>query len=132
MRAPNPYTRSMRGWWHKSPVYLRYMVREATSIFVTLYALVLLSGLWSVANSEVAYASWLAGLSNPFSIIFHLVAFVAAGYHAITWFKVAPTVMPYVYIGSSRVPDKAITGIQYATAGVCYMTLLIVVWGGLL
>ncbi len=120
----------MQGWWLKSPVYLRYMIREATSIFVTLYALVLLCGLWSAVKGEAAYASWLEGLSNPFSILFHLVAFVAAGYHAITWFKVAPTVMPYVYIGSSRVSDKTITGIQYVTAGFCYMTLLIVVWGG--
>ena len=128
MRAPNPYTRSMQGWWLKSPVYLRYMVREATSIFVVLYALVLLCGLWSMVKSEAAYDSWLAGLSNPFSILFHLVAFIAAGYHAITWFKVAPTVMPYVYIGSSRVSDKIITRLQYVIAGICYMTLLIVVW----
>ena len=130
MRAPNSYTRSMQGWWLKSPVYLKYMVREATSIFVVLYALVLLCGLWSLVRGEAAYADWLAGLSSPFSILFHLVAFAAAGYHALTWFKVAPTVMPYVYIGSSRVPDETITRVQYVIAGVCYMTLSIVVWGG--
>jgi succinate dehydrogenase subunit C len=122
------YVRSMKGWWLKNPVYLKYMVREATSVFVTLYALVLLNGLWCLAEGEAAYMDWQARMSNPIYILFHLTAIAASGYHAFTWFKVAPKVVPHIYLGTSRIPDVIITRVQYAIAIVCYSALLILVW----
>ena len=34
----------------------------------------------------------------------HVLAFVAALYHSITWFNLTPKIMP-LYIGEDRVPD---------------------------
>jgi succinate dehydrogenase subunit C len=129
MSRPLSYVRSMKGWWYKHPVYLKYMARESTSIFVTIYALVLLSGLWRLDQGEDAWVNWLAGLSSPVSMLFHVTAFVAAGYHTVTWFRVAPKVMPHIYFGTSRITDETITRLQYVIASVSYAALFILVWG---
>lgn len=128
MSVPKAYVRPTRGWWRKHPVYLRYMIREATSIFVVIYALILLYGLWSLVRGGSAYAAWLAGLSSPVSIAFHVLAMAAAAYHTITWFKVSPKVFPHLYVGTRRLPDRYITGVQYVIAGICYAALFIVTW----
>ncbi len=119
----------MKHWWIRNPYYLKYMIRESTSVFVVIYALILLTGLWSLVNGKLAYEGWQEGLTHPISIAFHLLAMGAAIYHTITWFKVSPKVVPHVYISTWRIPDRFITGIQYIVAIVCYLTLWFVVGG---
>ena len=60
------------------------MIRESTSVFVGIYAFVLLAGLLSLASGEAAYNDWMAAMTNPLVILFHVVALAAAIYHAIT------------------------------------------------
>ncbi len=128
MSKRNPYVRPMSGWWLKNPFYVKYMIREATSIFVALYAFVLLAGLSSLLESEAAYNAWLDSMSTPLAIFFHLIALAAALYHTVTWFKVSPKVTPPMFVGGNRVPDAVITGVQYGIAAVVYLILLIVAW----
>lgn len=41
-----PYVREMKkDWWLKNAFYTGYMIREGTSIFVSIYAVVLMWGL---------------------------------------------------------------------------------------
>jgi len=40
------YRRSMTGWWKRNPFYLWYMLREASCVVITLFALILLVGLY--------------------------------------------------------------------------------------
>ena len=129
MVSADAYVRSMKGWWLKHPFYVKYMIRESTSIFVTLYALVLAYGLWNLTQGEAFYLAWLEGLKHPFSICFHVLAMLAAGYHTYTWFKVSPKVVPHIYFGTERIPDFLITGVQYVIAAVCYLALLFLVAG---
>ena len=68
MSKRRPYVRPMDGWWLKNPYYVRYMSREATSLFVGVYALILLAGMVSLACGETAYNNWLMAMTNPFSI----------------------------------------------------------------
>lgn len=128
MTKRNPYVRPMTGWWLKNPFYVKYMIREATSIFAALYAFVLLAGLAALVEGEAAYNAWLASLETPLAIFFHIVAMAAALYHTVTWFKVSPKVAPPIYIGENRVPDSMITGVQYVIAAIVYLVLLIVAW----
>ena len=62
MSARRPYVRSMDGWWRRDPFFVRYMIREATAVFVAAYALVLLFGLVRLSQGEVAYEAWLEAL----------------------------------------------------------------------
>ena len=122
------YTRPMAGWWRRNPFYLWYMLREASCVFITLYALVLLWGLARLAHGRVAYEAWLASLSSPGAILFHAVALALVLYHAWTWFKVMPRTMPFVRVGAWRVPDGLIVAFAFASSIVLSAALLIAVW----
>jgi len=107
------YVRPMRGWWRRNPFYVWYMIRELSCVFITVYALVLLTGLWRLSQGEAAFDAWRAGLTTPLSITFHALALVLVIYHSWTWFKIMPKTLPFVRLGGRRVADRAIV-----TAGV--------------
>ena len=81
-------------WWKGNSFLSAYMAREWSSLLIVLYALILVWGLWSLSNGEVAYAHWRAIMASPLFLIFHLLAFGVVGYHSYTWFKVMPKTMP--------------------------------------
>jgi fumarate reductase subunit C len=114
MRAPNTYSHPMTGWWLKNPFFIRYMIREGTSVFMAVYSVILLVGLASLTAGEVSYDAWLAGLKSPLSVLFHVLALAAAIYHTVTWFAVSPKAKPPVYLGKEPVPASVIIGGQYA------------------
>jgi len=119
----------MKGWYLKHPFYIKYMIRESSAVFCTVYALVLLNGLWNLTKGQANYDAWVAGLANPVAVIFHVLALATIGYHAYTWFIVSPKVVPHIYIGTERIPDLYITAAQFAIAAVCYLVLLVaVIW----
>lgn len=113
------YKRPMAGWWRRNPYYLWYMLREASCVVITVYALVLLVGLWRLTQGEVRYEDWLERLGRPWAIVFHALAFVLVAYHSWTWFKIMPKTMPRV-----PVPDGAIVAAGVAAIGVCSVALL--------
>jgi len=122
------YTRPMAGWWRRNPYYLWYMLREASCLFVTAYALVLLAGLFRLAQGKQAYEAWLQALASPLSLAFHAVALVLVLYHAWTWFRVMPRTMPFLRIGGRRVPDGFIVASAFASSIVLSGALFIAVW----
>lgn len=128
MSMRKAYVRPMQGWWLKNPFYIRYMIREATSVFAGIYAVVLLAGLLALASGEAAYNNWLAAMTNPLAVLFHLAALAAALYHAYTWFAVAPKVMPLLVIGRKKVSDRSITAMHYLIAIVLYAAMLGIAW----
>jgi len=123
MDKPKSYVRPMSGWWLKNPFYIKYMVREATSVFVGIYVLILLEGLMRLAEGEAAYNAWLAAMHSPLAVIFHIIALVAAIYHTVTWFAVAPKVAPIIFIGKQRIQAATITAAQYVVAVIIYLIL---------
>jgi fumarate reductase subunit C len=63
------------------------------------------------------------------SIVFHWAALLTVGYHAYTWWKVAPKTAPDLRIGGRAVPECAITGGGWlATVGASILIYLIVRW----
>src|SRR5438045_2375330 len=100
----------MKGWWKRDPFFIRYMAREATAIFVYLYAIVLVAGLSALANGEAAFNAWLAMLRHPLGIAFQVVCLAVFAYHTWSWFVIMPKTMPPVAIGGKRLAASAITG----------------------
>jgi fumarate reductase subunit C len=122
------YVRPMAGWWRRNPFYLWYMLREASCVFITAYALILLVGLARLTQGEAAFEDWLETLSRPWSIGFHAVALVLVLYHAWTWFKVMPKTLPFVRIGGKRVPDVLIVSSGIAASAALSVILFVTVW----
>lgn len=122
--TPRPsWRRPMAGWWWRHPVYLRYMLREASALCIAAYALLLLAGLVCLQRGEAAYNGWRALLDTPGSIGLHGLALVFMGYHAITWFQVMPKTMPRL-----PVPARWVTRGGMALSGAMSMALLLLLW----
>lgn len=99
-------------WYFRHPRYLRYMSREVTSLFVGAYCVLLVFGLGALAGGKDSYESFLLALQSPWSIAFHVAAFIAALYHATTWFNATQVAMK-IQIGEDFLPGSTITGAHY-------------------
>jgi fumarate reductase subunit C len=125
MAARRPYVRPMAGWWRRNPFFLRYMAREATSLFVAAYALVLLAGLVALALGPGAYGAWRDALRSPLSIAFHGVLLLVFAWHTWSWFSIMPKTLPALYVAGHRIPGAAITLGGLAAAAVASVLLLL-------
>lgn len=100
-----PYVQKQpRNWWLKNSYYRFYMLREATSVPIFVYALVLIWGLFSLSQGESAFADWLALMGQPWMMLLHLLVVAAALLHAYTWFDLTPKIL-VIRLGGFRVPD---------------------------
>jgi fumarate reductase subunit C len=125
MSGRRPYNRPIpKTWWLKDNFYRNYMIREASSIFLGIYTVILLVGLVRLLQGPEAYGAWLEALRSPLSILFHLAALALCGYHTVTWFAATPKAMRLQF-GKEKVPDKLIVQAHYAGAAVISLVVLI-------
>ncbi len=96
-----PYIRqpSRTRWWLQQPRYIRYMLREISSLFICLYVLILIAGLYQLSRGQSAYEAFLAAAQGPAGITFAVLAIIFASYHTYTWFQVTPKAMPLMFGG---------------------------------
>lgn len=128
MAARNTYRRPMAGWYRRNPRFMAYVVREGTSVFLALYAVILLWGLTALSAGPESYARWLGFLASPVSVLLHLWILAAALYHTHTWFLVAPKATPPLRLGGKRVPDSLIVRGGYAACAVVSLVVFIILW----
>jgi fumarate reductase subunit C len=128
MTARNTYVRPMAGWYRRNPRFMAYILREATSIFVALYAVILLWGLTALSAGPESYERWLTALASPQSVLVHLVTLIAAIWHSVTWFQVAPKATPPLRFGGKQVPDTLIIRGGYAGCVVVSLIILVIAW----
>ena len=126
MPAIKTYKRPVDGWWRRNPFYTWYMVREGSSVFVTVYALILLTGLWRLTQGQEAFDAWRASLASPIALVFHVLALWMFIMHTLSWFRVMPKTMPFVRIGGKRVADQTIINAGKVAAVVCTVLVYIV------
>jgi fumarate reductase subunit C len=121
MSEPSPYTayhprwyrrRMSVWWWLKNRAYLKFVLRELTSVFVAFFALLLLWQLQALGQGPDAYAQFTAQLRTPLFLTLNVVAFLFVLFHAITWFNLSPTAM-VVRVRGKRVPDRVVAGSNY-------------------
>jgi len=124
-----PYVReiSRTGWWLQQPRYIRYMVREATCIFIFIYALLLVYGVKQLAAGPEAWTAYLDLLASPGSILFHLVALAFSLYHTYTWFMLFPQTTP-ILIGEEFLPGKILIVAQFTIWAI--LSLIVLVMAG--
>jgi len=71
MARAKTYVRPMQGWWRRNPYFVRYMIREGSSVFLAIYTVILLVGLYRLTQGEAAWEAWRAALTSPVSLVFH-------------------------------------------------------------
>lgn len=120
-----PYVQKQpANWWLSNSYYRFYMIREATSVPVFLYALLLMWGIFSLTRGEAAFTDWLVLMANPYMKAFHLLALAASLLHAYTWFQLTPKIL-VIWAGKFRVPDSWVMIAHY---GAFIVTSAVIFW----
>jgi fumarate reductase subunit C len=110
-------------WWLRNANYVRFMLRELSSVFVALFLVVFLVELHRLAEGPGAYAAYLETLRAPGWIGFHVVALAFALYHSVTWFNLTGVVQ-VVRLGERQVPPRVVTAASFALWAVVSVVLL--------
>ncbi|MGV0812190.1 fumarate reductase subunit C [Mycolicibacterium boenickei] len=97
-------------WWAKRGSYLRYMLREASCVFVAWSVVYLLVGVGAIGTGR---DDWFRDFStHPVVIALNLVTLAFLLLHTVTWFSLAPRAM-VVHLGGRRVPAGAVLAGHY-------------------
>jgi fumarate reductase subunit C len=99
-------------WWMKRIEYVKFILREVSSVFVAWFVVFLLLLVHAVTAGPDAYKDFLAWSAHPAVIALNLVSFVLVTFHAVTWFNLAPQAM-VVRMKGKRVPGMWIAGSNY-------------------
>lgn len=99
-------------WWIKKWPYVRFIIREMTSLAVAFYVVVLLLYVNAVSDGLVAFEAYMDWLKSPWSIGLHVFAFFLLIFHSVTWFNLAPRAM-VIHVGQKKVPGSVILFMNY-------------------
>jgi fumarate reductase subunit C len=99
-------------WWLWRWGYLKFILRELTSVFVAYFVVLLLLQLRTLSHGPEAYAAFQQWLKMPHIIALNGISLVFVLFHTVTWFNLAPRAMT-VRLRGKRVPDLLIAGSNY-------------------
>jgi len=118
MDARKPYVRkvSKTSWFMTHARYKTYMLHEVSSIFVALYMVLLIWGLFALADGPQAWGNWMSFIESPLVILLSLIAFGFFVIHTMSWFKAVPQAMR-IQKGEHFIPGNLIIGGHYAVLG---------------
>lgn len=100
-------------WWLLRRSSLAFILRELSSLFVAWCVVYLLLLLRALSRGEDAYRGFLAWAASPGILALNLVSLLFIGFHAVTWFNLAPQAM-VVRVRGRRVPESVIAAANYA------------------
>jgi fumarate reductase subunit C len=100
-------------WWLGDWRYLKFILREISSVFVAWFVILTLLQLRALRGGPDTYARFEHWLQSPLAIAINLISLFFVVFHSITWFNLAPRAMT-VRVGGKRVPDIMISAPNYA------------------
>ena len=115
-------TRVSTYWWTSQWSYLKFILRELSSLSVAYFVVLTLLQLHALSQGPASYAAFQGWLKTPLAITLNLVSLFFVLFHTITWFNLAPTAMA-VRVRGKRVPDLLIAAPNY----VAWLTISVVV-----
>ena len=118
IRSPQRYS-----WWLRQGRYKRYMMRELSSLFIGVFTLLMVSGLYRLSQGEAAFNAFTEVFWSTSMLLFSVLMFLFAVYHSYTWFIVTPKAMPLKMAGK-RIAGSVIVGAHL----VLWLLCTIVVW----
>jgi fumarate reductase subunit C len=101
-------------WWLARWSYLKFILREISSVFVAWFVVLLLLQIRALSRGPWAYADFERWLQNPLVVLLNLITLFFVVFHAVTWFNLAPRAMA-IRLRGKRVPDLWIVAANYAT-----------------
>jgi fumarate reductase subunit C len=100
-------------WWLARWAYLKFILREISSVFVAWTVILTLVGVYALARGPVEYAGFQEWLRRPLPLVLNTISFFFVVFHAVTWFDLAPKAIAVRFRGK-RLPNAAIAVPNYA------------------
>jgi len=100
-------------WWLQRWEYLRFVLREISSVFVAVFVVELLFQIYALSRGPEAYAAFQGVLKSPIVIALNVFSFFFVIFHSITWFNLSARAMS-IRVGGKRVPGFMISGPNFA------------------
>ncbi len=105
-------TRVSTWWWLGRWAYLKFILRELSSLSVAWFVIVTLLQVYALHEGPQDYKALQEWLASPLVVLVNLVAFFFVLFHSVTWFNLAPRAM-VVRVGGKRLPDILIAAANY-------------------
>jgi fumarate reductase subunit C len=99
-------------WWLQRGSYLRFILREVSSIFVAWFVVFFCLLVRAVSQGDSSYQQFLEWSRGPLILLLNLISLLFVVFHAITWFNLAPSAM-VVRLGTTKVPGVLVAGSNY-------------------
>lgn len=114
-------------WWLVKWPYVKFILRELSSVFVAWFVVFLLVMFGMVTRGDAGYRAFVEFATKPVMLAINAVAFIFVVFHAVTWFNVAPQAI-VAHVGKKRVPAVLVAGGHYAawvvvSAGIVWLVL---------
>ena len=106
-------TRVSTFWWLGSWPYMKFILRELSSVFIAWFVVMVLLQIRALSHGPGAYNQFQQWLRAPILVALNAISLFFVLFHAITWFNLAPKAMA-VRLRGKRVPDLVITTPNYA------------------
>ena len=106
------HTRVSTYWWLARWAYLKFILREASSVFVAWTVVLILLQIRALKGGPAEYAEFQNWLRSPLMLALNAVSFLFVVFHAVTWFNLAPKAM-VVRLRGKRLPNLAISAPNY-------------------
>ena len=105
-------TRVSTLWWSRKWSYLKFMLREISSVFVAFYVVILLMQLHALRGGPEPYQEFQHWLKNPVLVILNGISLFFVILHAVTWFNLTPKAM-VVRLRGKRLPNVLVAAPNY-------------------
>jgi fumarate reductase subunit C len=100
-------------WWAGQWRYLKFILRELSSVFVALTVIMTLFELSALRNGPDAYAHLQRALKMPVIVAVTVISLFFLVFHTITWFNLTPRALP-IRLRGKRVPEWLVAAPNYA------------------
>lgn len=114
-------------WWLKNRHVIQFMIREMSSFFVLAFAIFLLVVLYEANRGEGAFRNfYVTVLQSGWIRAFAWITLIFVGYHAITSFNAAPTIMAPRW-GEDKIDPRVVIAANYGLWLIVSLIVLIIV-----
>lgn len=100
-------------WWLGQWRYLKFILRELSSVFVALVVILTILQVRALREGSQAYARFQHELQTPAVISISLISLFFVVFHTITWFNLTPRAMA-VRVRGKRIPEWLVAAPNYA------------------
>jgi len=106
------HTRVSTYWWLKRWAYLKFILREGSSVFVAWIVIVTLLQIRALTRGPADFAAFQERMRSPLLLAINAISFLFVVFHAVTWFNLTPKAMA-VRVHGKRLPGFAVAAPNY-------------------